>query len=76
MTARVRESRDERVQRYIRHASEARDMAAHAMPLATKEDCLTMAESWLAMALDCETRAGSAESRRDPPQAAQPTIRT
>jgi hypothetical protein len=45
------------------------------MPLATKEDCLTMAESWLAMALDCETRSG-AEPRRDPPQGSQPAIRT
>jgi hypothetical protein len=63
------------VQRYIRHATEARDLAAQAMPLATKEDCLTMAESWLAMALDCETRS-TAEPRRDPPQGSQPAIRT
>jgi hypothetical protein len=34
-----------------------------------------MAESWLAMALDCETRAG-ADPRRDTPQGPQPAIRT
>jgi hypothetical protein len=69
VSTRAGETRDERVQRYIKHAAEARDMAARSMPLATKEDCLTMAESWLAMALDCEIRAGSGtDPRQDGPR--------
>jgi hypothetical protein len=66
-----RETRDQRVRRYIKHAAEARDLAAQSMPLSTKEDCLIMAESWLAMALDCEARGGAAgaEALRDSPEA-------
>ena len=69
----ARETRDQRVRRYIKHAAEARDMAAQSMPLATKEDCLIMAESWLAMALDCEGRTtGAADPRRDESQPTRP----
>ena len=55
------ETSEERVARYIRQAAGARDLASKSQPLETKEACLSMAESWLAMALDAEER-GSARA--------------
>jgi hypothetical protein len=50
MTKRSSETTNERLARYIRNADEARDLAARTKRLDRREECLSVAESWLAMA--------------------------
>ena len=57
MNLRSRETRDQRLRRYLKRVAEARDLAAQSKPLETKETCLSMAESWLALAMDDEAQA-------------------
>jgi hypothetical protein len=64
MKKRSSETSEERVARYIRLAGEARDLASRTRQLDRREECLSVAESWLAMAHGSEGKPTEAETSK------------
>jgi hypothetical protein len=64
MKKRSSETSEERVARYIRLAGEARDLAARTKRLDRREECLSVAESWLAMAHGSEGKTTEADGAK------------
>jgi hypothetical protein len=58
MSEPARESATERLERYLKLANEARDLALRSRRLEMRESCLEMAAQWLAMAAAAEREPG------------------
>jgi hypothetical protein len=70
MKKRSSETSEERVARYIRLAGEARELAFRSKRLDRREECLSVAESWLAMAHGSEGKPTEADATKAGPRTA------